>query len=666
MIKNLKSISFSISEKFFILFLVVYTLYGLLLFSNFVNNYEINNLDNESCSYFIPPNINQIDQYQINIEERDVYVIPEVQNILCIGKVVNYELKDNSILTYIGTNSKFINYLIFLTQLIVLVLYLFIFNKYNYRILNTLLIIFFIYSYFYSLDAVSYFLFILFPTIFYFLNNTKEIPEEISSIFSKRDIFYLSSLFLGFMIIQFSSHHYETIDWDINAFLVTAMDTGRGNLPLENQFENKPPLLFFIYYLFGSIGGGDLLPVKILNDLVLFSSVFIMYYILKKKSNNSSEPIIASSIFILFTSNYWFHPGFSEIFSVFFIAMAYLLIVESKNSVKRIIFSGVFLALASLINIGSAIFIIGFSLIIVIRLKSYLKNIVCFYFGFSVIHLLFLFAYFLNNLTIEYLIPTILIPLSYVSTDFFFFPEIRIFLDSLLNYNILIFILLSICFVNVVSKPLILTTNKIRFQDNLSLSELILVTNSLLFYYFAAKGYYHHLIFFLFFVCFGITNIPTSKYKLFLFSLVMITFLQITNQFSNQAFNNISNLNIIEENYPVKRVADSIKLEMEEGDKIFSTDNILMLYYLDKPNTSYIVHPALYYYEEITSVLIKYNKIKIDEKNYQILLKPKFVEGFIKDIEELDYHKIQSNEFETYLINYFDRNKNIDLYVNKP
>ena len=105
---------------------------------------------------------------------------------------------------------------------------------------------------------------------------------------------------------------------------------------------------------------------------------------------------------------------------------------------------------------------------------------------------------------------------------------------------------------------------------------------------------------------------------------------------------------------------------MEEGDKIFSTDNILMLYYLDKPNTSYIVHPALYYYEEITSVLIKYNKIKIDEKNYQILLKPKFVEGFIKDIEELDYHKIQSNEFETYLINYFDRNKNIDLYVNKP
>ena len=48
--------------------------------------------------------------------------------------------------------------------------------------------------------------------------------------------------------MQFSSHQYETIDWDINAYLVTSQDIGRGNLPLENQFENKPPLLFLLYF----------------------------------------------------------------------------------------------------------------------------------------------------------------------------------------------------------------------------------------------------------------------------------------------------------------------------------------------------------------------------------------------------------------------------------
>lgn len=662
MTKTLKFSTFSISEKFLILILVGYTLYGFLLFSNFVNNYDIRNLDNENCSDFIPPNVNQIDEYQIDIEERDVYVIPEVQNILCIGKIVNYELKDNSILIYVGTNSKFINYLIFLTQLVVLLLYLFFFNKYNYRILNTLFIVFFIYTYFHSINTVSYFLFLIFPTIFYFLNNKKEIPQKNSGAYSNKDTFYLSILFFGLMIIQFSSHHYETIDWDINAFLVTAMDIGRGNLPLENQFENKPPLLFFIYYLFGYFAGGDLLPVKILNDFVLFLSVLVMYFISKNKTKSSIEAFISSSIFILFMSNYWFHPGYSEIFSLSFIAIAYLLIIHSKNSFLKISFSGVFLAFATLVNIGSSIFLLGFSLILFLKFSHYLKNLFYFYFGFSLTHLLFIIFYFINGLLTEYLISTIYIPSSYVQTEFLFFSEIKIFLDSLLNYNFLIFSILVISAVNVIAKPLRQVNKKFKLSGVFDISELILLINSLLFYLFAAKGYYHHLIFFLFFVCLGINNVPTAKYRVILFGLVILAFLQTTIQFSGQAFTNISNLKNIEESYPLKKVSESIKSEIQIDDKILSLDNVIILYYLDKPNISYLVHPALYYYEEVTSVLIKYDKISPNEIDYQISLRPKFVEGNLLDINNSDYIKIQLNEFENNLINYFQTGKKIHLY----
>lgn len=662
MVKTFKTISLSIIEKLFILILFGYTFFSFFLFFNFVNNYESNNLDTESCYYFVPPNINQLNEYQVNFEDRDIYVLPDIKNINCIGKVVSFELNDDSLLIYNGTNSKFINYLIFLTQFSLLFIYLFILNKRNYQIMNITLFVFFVYFFFYSLDTISYFLFLLFPTIFYFLNNKKEIPEKNSEAYSNKDTFYLSILFFGLMIIQFSSHHYETIDWDINAFLVTAMDIGRGNLPLENQFENKPPLLFFVYYLLGYLAGGDLLPVKILNDFVLFLSVILMYFISKTKTKSSFEAFISSSVFILFMSNYWFHPGYSEIFSLSFIAVAYLLIIQSKNSFLKTCFSGVILALATLVNIGSSIFLLGFSLIIFLKFTHYLKNLFYFYFGFSLTHLLFIILYSINGLFTEYLISTIYIPTSYVRTEFLFFSEIKVFLDSLLNYNFLIFLILIICLVNEISKPLEYVNKKFKLSSVLNLSELILLINSLLFYFFAAKGYYHHLIFFLFFVCLGINSIPTAKYRGLLVGIVILAFLQTIIQFSGQTFTNISNLKNIEESYPLKRVSESIKSEIQIDDKILSLDNVIILYYLDKPNISYLVHPALYYYEEVTSILVKYGKISSNEIDYQISLRPKFVEGNFIDTINNDYKKIQLNEFENNLLNYFQTGKKIHIY----
>ena len=56
-------------------------------------------------------------------------------------------------------------------------------------------------------------------------------------------------LFFIILLFQSSTYNFETLDWDVNAFLVTSLEIGRGNLPFENQYENKPPLLFTIFYL---------------------------------------------------------------------------------------------------------------------------------------------------------------------------------------------------------------------------------------------------------------------------------------------------------------------------------------------------------------------------------------------------------------------------------
>ena len=94
-------------------------------------------------------------------------------------------------------------------------------------------------------------------------------------------IFYLFAFF-QVIIIQFSTHHVETLDWDINAFLVTSLEFGRGNLPYEFQYENKPPLLFFLFYLFSIVTENNLFFIKVINDFIIFLILIMMSNLYKK------------------------------------------------------------------------------------------------------------------------------------------------------------------------------------------------------------------------------------------------------------------------------------------------------------------------------------------------------------------------------------------------
>ena len=92
----------------------------------------------------------------------------------------------------------------------------------------------------------------------------------------------------------------------------------------------------------------------------------------------------------------------------------------------------------------------------------------------------------------------------------------------------------------------------------------------------------------------------------------------------------------------------------------------MLLYYLDKPNSSYIVHPALYNYQEISKVLEKYKKIQINELTYQLRRLPKLIEGDITDDIKNKYQKLDT---EIYLaggnITFFDREKTVEIFIRK-
>ena len=198
-------------------------------------------------------------------------------------------------------------------------------------------------------------------------------------------------------------------------------------------------------------------------------------------------------------------------------------------------------------------------------------------------------------------------------------------------------------------------------------SELIfLIIFGLLFFNLAGKGYYHHLIFLLYFLSLSFIFFQNKIIKKGVVLLIFLITGFTISQFVDSSLNNIRNFSNLNEQYPMKMISNEIILSNFEYDEIFSTNYILILYYLDKPNMSYVVHPALYDYEEITSVLLENNKIEDNETSYQIDNMPKIFEGYSQQIvNDSNYFKLEVPEIDNSLLNYWGKDNNVVIFVKK-
>ncbi len=466
------------------------------------------------------------------------------------------------------------------------------------------------------------------------------------------------------LFFQISTYHYETIDWDINSFLVTSLEFGRDSIPFENQYENKPPILFGIFYIFSIFSDKNLVLIKLLNDLVISFTIFQTIFIFKEDTKLRLNNFLPPILFILFISNVWFHPSYSEYLSLYFIVSSYLIYKKIKKFYKYSLI-GLLVGISSLINLGTVIYLICYILIFFLFEVKKLKSIINLLFGFGLIHLLLLLIYYFRGLVDEYIMSMLFIPISYGTTQFSLLSSITIFLNSFVSYSFYIYILLIFTFSIFIFKIFILSKN---FDLNFKHIEILFfIFISIMFFSLAGKGYYHHLIFLLYFVSLTpvwVENIITKKTMV---ALTIFTLLISVNKFYEQTFVNLENFNSLQENYPIKIISDNIISEKTDYDVIFSTEYILLLYYLDERNSSYIVHPTLYDYEEITSVIVKYGKISIDEKSENLDKEPDIIEGFKSDEVFKNYKQYNTSDLnlELKLLNYWDKDPNINILIRK-
>jgi len=134
----------------------------------------------EKCNYFIfSKNLNGVvSNKNLELNKSDIYVFPEISNIICLGKVGYIEKNDSSYNGTIYTNTKFINYLIIFTNFIFLTLLLFT-KKFSEPIYYLLFIFFnggIVLNFYQSLNIISL-NFILIPLFVQILNRVEFFNE---------------------------------------------------------------------------------------------------------------------------------------------------------------------------------------------------------------------------------------------------------------------------------------------------------------------------------------------------------------------------------------------------------------------------------------------------------------------------------------------------------
>lgn len=499
--------------------------------------------------------------------------------------------------------------------------------------------------------------------------------------------FLFVAIFIINLLLQNAFVNFETIDWDISSYLVVSNEINQGHLPLERQWESKPPLLFYIYNFFTTLSGNNYLIFRILNDLIVYFLSIILFMISNKNfGNTKSVSLLISTTYIIFMSTVWNTLEYSELYSLIFLSVSFYFYTK-KTFNNSSYLSGVFLGLSILCNQGTLIFFLGFVFSLIFKNSDEVNNklifLTKFIFGIAIPNLIFIFLYYSNNLFDIYFAHFFSIPLSYASEGFNFLGGLIDYLRSLYKFNAALYTLFIFIIISVSIHSL---NNRIKNKKNIfySIDDIsIFIIFSIIFYFVGSHGYYHHLLFLIFFLPLSIMKIATTAQKnLFILFLVSALISTSITQFP-LSINNLKELDTTYENYPLRALSEEIDSYFDDEDyTILAFDYNLVLFYLNKHNQSYIVHSENYLEDYIVNELIEIEYISENEINYLldqeadvVICSPRMIKNGVVTKNELinceisdykkNYKKIDTSIFinNDNLQYYRDPYKEISLFI---
>ncbi len=456
-------------------------------------------------------------------------------------------------------------------------------------------------------------IFIIYFISVYLITRNKKIDINFSSNQSK---FKTSGLLLILLIVLQNPYlNFETISIDVPSYLVASQNVGFSELPFEKQWESKGPLFIYMYKFLSYLSSKNLVLFKLLNDLLLYAIALLIFQISLLKSRNITASFFSTIFFICITSHVWYVTELSEIYCLVFIIYQYYLITKYELNNKIIFFSSLLISLSSLINQASGIFLLGLLFIVYRKkgIKESIKSYISIIFGFIIPHLFFVFIYLINNLLIVYFTNYIKIPFGYVGSGQFDLYELIVWLRRYFIYNE--FLYYSIISIGIIL--LIKLFNNNLIENSYFINNIIYLLIGFSIYVIAGHSYQHHLFYSIAFLSILISLIEINKVTILTYSFIAISLIQIFSVSLMPAYNNLKSINSTFQNYPLNQLAKEIDSLFDDKDyDVLAVDHLLVLYYLDKPNTSYIIHPYNNFEEYIVDALIETKLLKSNENSH--------------------------------------------------
>ena len=616
-------------EKIFLIFLVL----GLLVQIFFLENINYQNRISEvKLCQDVNNSLLKKDIYKddVIVQSLDVPLFPELQNFKCLNKIYKINQTPDNVIIYFAQNKIIFNYIYYFLVLISALIYS------RYKSKKFLYISFILVLNFYVL-LVATFIFIdilyfaFFLLIFPLLANI-----EYKNLFDSKYSFPII-LLLG-LILQLKYLSKEVIDWDISTFLIMGQDINRGYLPYENQFELKPILIFYIYSFIDLLSQNDLKVVKILNDIPLLISSYLMYKTLKNKTNSVYANICTLFFLVIMSISYYGVPGYSELYSL--VPLAYFFYLLETKSNNNWYLLGFLLSLSTLISLGASPVFFGITIYL---FKKHKEQILKFFIGFSFPHILVLFVYGINNLLMIYIEANLLIPSNRQNNSILeklslAIPGFYGSIFGLVNINIILF------FATLATLMFILFYKILKNKKSVFGSLPYIFISCIAFLIFAGTTP-HRFIFIIYFSVFYVHLIDYKKFLKIFVPLYLLVYLLMLNSYFIDIYSNIKNYELIESKYILFEAAQELK--NYEYESILALDHHLVLYYLDIENHSYVNHPSNIFSDHINKFTYKDNDettfLNLLENNPDIILCNSYVYNFCNKVEGYELIYINSD-----------------------
>lgn len=511
---------------------------------------------------------------------------------------------------------------------------------------------------------------IIFLIIFLFLIFSKNSSFKFKKfIFINNPTIYFLLLLL---IILFQNRllNFEIISIDVPSYLVASQDVSIDNLPFEKQWESKGPVFMYLYKLFIILSNNNLVIFKILNDFILFFISIIIFKTSENISRNKITSLICALLFILITSYEWYVTELSELYCLIFISIHYFIISKYKITGYSVFVSSLMISFSTLVNQSNAIFLIGiiFTIFIYNTKSDNLKLLFNLIIGFLIPQILFILIYYLNGLSKLFITNYIKIPFGYVSSGSFRAYELVVWLRRYFLYSE--FLYYSILGILVV---LFLTILRRKFIfDKTLLINIVYLLLGFSIYVIAGHNYQHHLFYSIFFISIFLAHIKIEISTLTIYFLIFISSIHILSFSIQPSYNNLKSPFETQNNYPLKQLADQIILQYEGRDfEVLAVDHVLLLFYLQKNNTNYIVHPYNNFEKYIVNALLETNLLKTNENNhlsYYIELEPEIIICAPQTIIDGSPTKLGADIFNCDIADYKKNYYKLDtkIYLNNP